>query len=267
MSQPLQPDVSQVWALRERDRIVAFIREQLAVAGYSRLLLGLSGGVDSALVAALSVAAVGAENVLGLIMPYRTSSPESEAHARLLIEGLDVRSQRIEITAMVDGLSERFPEMSAGRKGNLMARCRMMALYDQSVAFGGLVAGTSNRTETLLGYFTLFGDGAAAVKPIAHLFKCQVRALSAVMAVPAPIIDKPPSADLWAGQTDEGELGFSYDMADQILYLFTERGLTETEIAEQGIDAQVVQAILGRVSATAFKRREPPDLVTARADF
>jgi NAD+ synthase len=224
-------------------------------------LLGLSGGIDSALVASLSVQALGPENVLGLIMPYRTSNPESEAHARLVIDGLGIPWERVEITAMVESLVSRFPDMSASRKGNIMARTRMMVLYDQSVSFRGLMVGTSNRTETLLGYFTLCGDGAAALKPIAHLFKCQVRALSRFLKVPQVIVDKAPSADLWAGQTDEGELGFSYDEADQVLYLHTEQGLTEQEIVEVGLDVRVVRAILSRMGATAFKRRPPPDLV------
>jgi NAD+ synthase len=140
-----------------------------------------------------------------------------------------------------------------------MSRCRMITLYDESERFGGLVAGTSNRTETLLGYFTMHGDGAAALKPIAHLYKCQVRDLARHMNVPAAIIDKAPSADLWAGQTDEGELGFSYDEADQILYLLTEAGLDVPSAAAQGFDIQVVEAVARKLGATAYKRRQPPE--------
>jgi NAD+ synthase len=203
---------------------------------------------------------LGRENVLAVMMPYRTSSPESEAHARQVIGRLQLLWEKIEITGMVDALTSRFPDMSAGRKGNLMARCRMTVLYDQSAAFGALVAGTSNRTETLLGYFTIHGDGAAGLKPIAHLYKCQVRALARRMGVPSPIVAKAPSADLWAGQTDEGELGFSYDDADRVLFLASEAGLSQDEIIAQGIKAGAVRAILRRVSATAFKRRDPASL-------
>jgi len=163
---------------REQERITRFVRRYLAGAGYSRLVVGVSGGIDSSLVASLSVAAVGPENVMGMILPYETSNPKSEAHARLLIEQLGIPFQRFEITKMVQALVDRYPEMGQRRRGNIMARCRMIALYDQSIAFEGLVMGTSNRTEMLLGYFTLHGDGAAALEPIGHLYKCQVRALA-----------------------------------------------------------------------------------------
>lgn len=253
-------DGLQLDATRECDRIIAFIRECLAGAGCSRVVLGLSGGVDSALVAALCAQAIGADNVKALILPYRTSNPESEAHARLVIEQLGLPWAKFDITDIVAPFLARCPEMDERRKGNLMARGRMMALFDESAAFGGLVAGTSNRTETLLGYFTLHGDGAAAFKPIVHLYKCQVRQLSRHMGVPEPIISKAPSADLWAGQTDEGELGFTYDEADQVLYLHTERKLDEAEIAARGFSPAVVRAVVRRMQATAFKRQPTPML-------
>jgi NAD+ synthase len=244
----------------ECERIVAFLREQLAQARHTRLVVGMSGGIDSALVAALGALAIGAENVVGMMLPYRTSNPQSEAHARLAIHALGMAWERFEISDMVDALVNAYPGMSAGRKGNTMARCRMIALFDQSVAHNALVAGTSNRTETLLGYFTLHGDGAAALKPIAHLYKCQVRALAAYVGVPEPIITKAPSADLWDGQTDEGELGFGYDEADQILYLLTERQLDEASVAAFGFDARVVRAVRSRMLASEFKRCWPPCL-------
>jgi NAD+ synthase len=247
---------------RETDRIVAFIRQQLAQASYSRLVLGLSGGLDSALAGALAVRAVGAENLKCMILPYRTSNPQSEKHARLLIDAWGVPWERFEITDIVAPFVARDPDISAGRKGNLMARARMMALYDQSVVFGGLVMGTSNRTEMLLGYFTLYGDGAAAFKPLGHLYKCQVRALSRYLGLPAAIINKAPSADLWAGQTDEGDLGYSYDDADQVLYLLTEEKLTCEQVAERGFGVRVVRAIERRMRTTEFKRVEVPLLPT-----
>jgi len=250
---------------REQERITRFVRRYLAGAGYSRLVVGVSGGIDSSLVASLSVAAVGPENVMGMILPYETSNPKSEAHARLLIEQLGIPFQRFEITKMVQALVDRYPEMGQRRRGNIMARCRMIALYDQSIAFEGLVMGTSNRTEMLLGYFTLHGDGAAALEPIGHLYKCQVRALARHMGVPDVIVSKPPSADLWAGQTDEGDLGFTYDEADQILYLLTEMGLGADDVASRGFDAKVVEAVRHQMRVTAFKRQMPPGLPVGEA--
>jgi NAD+ synthase len=245
---------------QETERIVAFMQQQLASAGFHRVVLGLSGGVDSSLTAALAVRAVGAENMLGMILPYRTSNPDSENDARTLVAQLGVPCDRFDISPLVDALAAAYPDMDARRKGNVMARCRMLVLFDQAARFRGLGMGTSNRTETLLGYFTIFGDGAAAMRPIAHLYKCQVRALARYLALPAAIIDKAPSADLWEGQTDEGELGFSYNTADQVLYLLTEQHLSEPEIVSRGFAAEAVEAIAQRMAASAFKRALPPSL-------
>ena len=248
-------------AERESARIVSFIQDYCARAGFGRAVLNLSGGVDSALVASLCARALGSENVLALILPYETSSPQSEAHARMVVQATGIRCAKYDITPMVKALVDHFADMDGRRRGNVMARCRMIYLYDQSVAFDALPMGTSNRTETLLGYFTLHGDGAAAVEPIAHLYKCQVRALSQYLGVPQAILDKAPSADLWAGQTDEGELGFTYDEADAVLYMVTERGLDENGIVSSGLPRGTVQAIIRRMRATRFKRLPPPDLV------
>lgn len=245
---------------RERRRVVAFIREQTLGAGFSRLVIGLSGGVDSTLVAVLCAEAIGAVNVQAVILPYETSNPESEAHARMVIDTLGLPWERFDITPMVRPFLARYPDMNERRKGNIMARLRMVVLFDQSARLNGLVVGTSNRTETLLGYFTLYGDSAAAFKPIAHLYKCQVRELARAVGVPEVIVSKAPSADLWDGQTDEGELGFTYDEADQVLYLLTEKGLAVDEIVAVGFDARVVREIQRRMHATAFKRRLPPTL-------
>jgi len=249
---------------RERARIVAFIRQVLANAGYYRVVVGVSGGIDSALTTVLCVEALGAENVRAMILPYETSNPDSEGHARMLIDSLGISFTRFEITDMVRPLIARYPDMSDRRKGNIMARCRMIALFDQSMLFHALVAGTSNCTELLLGYFTLHGDGAASFEPIGHLYKCQVRALARHLGVPEPILAKAPSADLWKGQTDEGELGFTYDEADQILYLATECGLTVEEMVARGFEGQTVGAIVGHMEATAFKRCMPPMLRVER---
>lgn len=245
---------------RECARITAFLRERLDEAGFARLALGLSGGVDSALVAALAARAIGPENVHGVIMPYRTSDPESAAHARLVAEQFGISWEECDISAMVDAVVATDPTMDDRRKGNVMARCRMVVLFDRAAKLGALVAGTSNRTESLLGYFTIFGDGACSLRPIAHLYKCQVRALSGHLGVPDDILRKAPSADLWQGQTDEGELGFTYDEADQIIYLLTERGLDGAAVVARGFCPQTVEAIQRRMRLSAFKLCQPPAL-------
>jgi NAD+ synthase len=251
----------QLDCIRETARIVSFIRQTLCEAKCSRLVLGLSGGIDSALVAALGVQAVGAANVLGVLLPYCTSNPSSKRHGTQVAEWLGIPIECFEITPMVTPLATAFPDLDARRLGNIMARCRMIVLYDQSAQFGGLVAGTGNRTETLLGYFTLHGDGAVALKPIAHLYKHQVRQLARCLGIPQEIIDKAPSADLWLGQTDEGELGFSYDQADEVLYLLSECHWSAEQCASASHDLSVVQAIQKRMADTSFKRQAPPSLV------
>lgn len=245
---------------RECTRIVAFIRERLAEAGFHRLVLGMSGGIDSALVAALAARAIGPENVHAVIMPYRTSTPESVVHARLASDWLGLPWELGDISAMVDAMVATDPTMDDRRKGNVMARCRMVVLFDRAAKQEALVAGTSNRTESLLGYFTIFGDGACSLKPIAHLYKCQVRALAGHLGVPDVILHKVPSADLWQSQTDEGELGFTYDEADQIIYLLTERGWDEDAVVAHGFCPETVQAIQRRMRLAAFKLCPPPAL-------
>jgi NAD+ synthase len=241
-----------------RRTIVEFIRDEVTKAGMRRALLGLSGGIDSALTCYLAVEALGADNVLGLLLPYQTSSPASERDAMLVIDALGIEYAKIPITPMVDAFQRSDPDMNARRLGNIMSRVRMVALYDRSVAYGGLVLGTSNRTETLLGYFTIYGDGAAALRPIAPLYKCQVRQLSQAVGVPKPIITKPPSADLWQDQTDDGELGFTYDQADEILHLHTDRRMPLEAIAQEGFSLELIRRVLARMAATRFKRVEPP---------
>ncbi|MEA3407069.1 MAG: NAD+ synthase [Chloroflexota bacterium] len=251
---------------RECERIVHFLRGYAEGAGRPRFVVGLSGGVDSSLATALAARAVGSENVKAIVLPHEKSSPESERDAHLVIDKLGLPFTRFEITEMMEPLFRRYPVMGKTRKGNAMARCRMLILYDQSEEFGGLVLGTSNRTEWLLGYFTLYGDGAAAIEPLAHLYKCQVRRLAAYVGIPEDILEKAPSADLWAGQTDEKELGFTYDAADQILYLLTERNLGVKEVVAQGFDRGIVQAVKRHMESTAFKRRLAPMLSTVHQE-
>ncbi len=244
------------------DIIVAFIRSQLEQTGFKRLVVGLSGGVDSATVACLATRAVGADNLLALLMPYRTSSPESETDARRVVEALGCRSERIDITPMVEPMLALIGDAddlaTRVRRGNVFARQRMIVLYDRSAAFDALVAGTSNKTEALLGYGTLYGDMAAAIAPIGDLYKSQLRSLATVLGVPAEILVKPPSADLWPGQTDEGELGARYDDLDRILFALVDRRWTAERCAAAGLDPKLVAWVAQRVARNEFKRQLPP---------
>jgi NAD+ synthase len=238
--------------------LTGFIRDEVTKSGMKRCVMGLSGGIDSALSAYLSAEALGAENVLVVRMPYKTSSPASYDDAQLVIDALKLPTLTVDITAMADALIHQFSDMSNLRKGNTMARLRMITLYDQSVAWGGLVMGTSNKTEFLLGYSTIYGDSGVALHPIADLYKCQVRQLATAMGVPQPIIDKAPSADLWEGQTDEGELGFTYNDADQVLYLLVDERYSVAEASEEsGYPLEFVHKIWERVKANHYKRTMP----------
>lgn len=237
--------------------LVQFLREELASAGFSKAVLGVSGGIDSAVVAALCARAFGPENVLGVMLPYRTSHADSEAHARVLIEQLGIASKKIDITAMADGYLAAHKVSERMRRGNVMARCRMIVLYDNSVEFNGLVIGTSNKTEILLGYSTQFGDAASAVNPIGDLYKAQIVQLARHLGVPAAIVDKPPSADLFEGQTDEDELGFTYAQADRLLYAMVDERMGEDELVERGFELAFVRRIARRIAATQFKRVMP----------
>jgi len=235
-----------------------FIRSETHRAGFEKVLLGVSGGVDSALSCFLAAEALGGENVLAIRMPYKTSSQESFDHAQLVIDATGAQTSDIPITEMADGLIEKYPDMSRLRQGNIMARCRMIVLYDQSVAFNGLVVGTGNKTEILLGYSTLYGDSACAFNPIGDLYKTQVRELAKAMGVPQIIIDKAPTADLWVGQTDEKELGFTYEEVDKLLYLLVDERYKPEECVEAGFDKKFVKTVLDRVRRYHFKRVMPP---------
>ena len=238
--------------------LTAFIKSEVTRVGYSRAVIGLSGGIDSALSFVLAVEALGVENVLAVRMPYKASSADSLEHAQLLIDQYKVQNETIEITDMVEPLFARDPNITKLRMGNIMARERMIVLYDQSEAFKGLVIGTSNKTEILLGYSTQFGDAASAMNPIGDLYKTQVRQLSRAMNVPDPIVDKAPSADLWEDQTDEGELGFTYEQADKLLYLLVDQRYSPQECVEAGFDEKFVDVVVGRIRRNQFKRMLPP---------
>ena len=237
--------------------LTGFIRDSMTKAGMSRAVIGLSGGIDSAVSAYLSARALGAENVLALRMPYRTSSAESLSDAEAVIEDLGLPHLTLPISEMADPLINQFPGMSKLRQGNIMARLRMITLYDQSMAWGGLVMGTSNKTEFLLGYSTIYGDSGVALHPIADLYKFQIRQMARYLGAPRSVINKPPSADLWIGQTDEDELGFTYDQADQALFLLVDERYTVEEVAQEGFDRDFVAQIWERVKANHYKRTMP----------
>jgi len=242
--------------------ITGFIRSQLEQTGFKRLVVGLSGGVDSATVAFLAARAIGADNLLAVRMPYRSSSAASEADAMRVVTALGCHTELIEITPMVDpmlALISGDDEASLQvRRGNVMARQRMIVLYDRSAAFDALVAGTGNKTEALLGYGTLHGDMAAAIAPIGDLYKSQLRAVAGELGVPEEILAKPPSADLWPGQTDEGELGATYDDLDRILFALVDRRWSVERCAAAGLDAELVAWVAQRVARNEFKRQTPP---------
>ncbi len=241
-----------------RKILTGFIHSETTRVGFSRVVLGLSGGIDSALACYLAAEALGPENVLAIRNPYRTSSPESLEHAQLVIDDLGVQTKTIEITNMVEPMFEMIPGMDKGRKGNAMARARMIIWYDQSVEFNGLVLGTGNKTEILLGYSTIYGDSASAMNPNGDLYKTQIRQLARAMGVPQPILDKAPSADLWVGQTDEDELGFTYEEVDKLLYLLVDRRYTAQECEEAGYSADFVKQVIDRIRRYHFKRVMPP---------
>jgi NAD+ synthase len=247
--------------------IIGFIRSQLAQTGFERLVIGLSGGVDSATVAFLAARAIGADNLLAVRMPYRTSSEGSEADALRVVTALGCRTERVDITPMVEPMLALISTPDGGevpgdelnvRAGNVMARQRMIVLFDRSAAFEALVIGTSNKTEALLGYGTLNGDMAAALAPIGDLYKSQLRSVARELGVPEEVVAKPPSADLWPGQTDEAELGHSYDLVDRALFALVDRRWTVDRCVAAGLDRSMVEWVAQRVARMEFKRQLPP---------
>jgi len=235
-----------------------FIRGQLRQAGFERTVLGLSGGIDSALVAYLVAEAIGPDRLLCVLMPYRTSSAASTDDAKEVVRRLGAASEVVDISPMVDAFFATDADASSIRRGNVMARQRMTVLYDRSVTWGGLVVGTGNKTESLIGYTTLFGDSACAFNPIGDLYKSQVRQVAAAIGVPDQIIRKAPSADLWPGQTDESEADFSYPVLDRLLYWRVDRRRTDEETAALGFDAALVARVDRLIATSEFKRQVPP---------
>jgi len=240
-----------------RKLLVNFLRDEIHGAGFRKGVLGLSGGVDSTVAAYLAAEALGKENVLGVIMPYRTSNAQSRVDAERVAAALGIQTEVVDISPMVDPLLERGKILDPVRAGNIMARERMIILYDYSYKEAALVIGTSNKTEICLGYGTLFGDTASALNPLGDLYKTQVWQLARALDIPQNIIDKKPSADLWVGQTDEGELGFTYAQADRLLYYMIDERRSESELVAMGFQQEFIRIIKDRVKKSQFKRRPP----------
>lgn len=239
------------------NELVEFLRENFKKAGFSKAVLGLSGGIDSALVAYLLRDALGKENVLAIMMPYKSSNPDSLNHAKLVIEDLKINSKTIEITDMIDAYFKNEKETTSLRMGNKMARERMSILFDYSSKENALVVGTSNKTEIYLGYSTQFGDAACALNPIGDLYKTNIWDLSRYLKIPNELIEKKPSADLWEGQTDEQEMGLTYKEADQVLYRMLEENKTVEEVLAEGFNKDLVDNIVRRMNRSEYKRRMP----------
>lgn len=237
--------------------LVEFLRESFKKAGFSKAVLGLSGGIDSALVAYLLRDALGKENVLAIMMPYKSSNPDSLNHAKLVVEDLGINSKTIEITDMIDAYFKNEEEATSLRMGNKMARERMSILFDYSSKENALVVGTSNKTEIYLGYSTQFGDSACALNPIGDLYKTNIWDLSRYLKIPNELIEKKPSADLWEGQTDEQEMGLTYKEADQILYRMLEENKKVEEVLTEGFNKDLVDNIVRRMNRSEYKRRMP----------
>ena len=240
-----------------RKILVRFIQNEVQKVGFERVVLGLSGGVDSSLVATLASQALGPANVLAVIMPYKTSDPKSRSDALQVVQQLGIDQLQVDITPQIDAYFERFPDADQKRRGNKMARERMTILYDQSLVLRALVIGTSNKTELLLGYGTIYGDMASALNPVGDLYKTQVWQLADALGVPTAIVQKAPSADLWSGQSDETELGFAYRMVDQLLYYLVDRRYSREELARLGFEPAFVDDIIRRVRDNQYKRRLP----------
>jgi NAD+ synthase len=255
-SPPREPDLSIDLAATTRI-LEGFLKTEVERTGLRRVVLGLSGGIDSALAAYLAVRALGPSGVVGVLMPYRTSDPSSVRDAESVVGALGIVAERFEISELVDVFAAKAGKIGPRRLGNVMARVRMLVLYDRSVEHDALVLGTSNKTELLLGYGTIHGDLASALNPLGDLYKTQVRELARALGVPKPILTKSPSADLWPDQTDEKDLGVSYDELDRILSLLVDARVSAGTVVAKGFSKKTVLRVQRLIVRSQFKRRMP----------
>ena len=240
-----------------KDLLVRFLRDETGNAGFHKGVIGISGGVDSAVSAFLAAEALGAKNLIGVLMPHASSSPQSLKDARSVVEKLGIHSELVDISPMVDAYCQQHKITDRVRRGNIMARMRMIVLYDISAREKGLVIGTSNKTELLVGYGTLFGDTASALNPLGDLFKTQVWQLARMLVVPKAIVGKKPSADLWEGQTDEDEIGAPYTRLDALLFHLIDERRSEEELKALGFEGKFITKVRELVRKSQFKRRPP----------
>ena len=238
-------------------KLIRFIRQQTRAAGFKKALVGLSGGLDSSLVVYLCQKALGRENTFALILPYKTTPSETIHHAKLIARKYQLKARLIELTAQIEAYFKNFPDADKIRRGNKIARERMSILYDQSKEFNALVVGTSNKSEILLGYGTIYGDLACAFNPLGSLYKTQVRQLAKEVGIPAPILAKTPSAELWPGQTDEGELGLTYARVDRLLYYLVDRKFSDQKLIRLGFKKSFIDKVKTRIAENSFKRHLP----------
>ncbi|MFZ1936324.1 MAG: NAD+ synthase [Thermoguttaceae bacterium] len=257
MNNELSENLLKINAELVAEILCRFIAAEIHRAGFQRVVVGLSGGIDSSVVTFLCARALGPQNVLAVTMPYTTSSEATRRDSQAVIERLGVGAVNVPIAAQIDAYFSQFPDASQLRLANKCARERMTVLYDQSAAFGGLVAGTSNKSELLLGYGTQFGDMASAINPIGDLYKTQLYDLAAHLGVPEPILAKEPTGDLWVGQTDAGELGFSYAEVDRLLVLLVDRRWRRAELLQAGFAAEFVDRVTTIIRRNHYKRRMP----------
>ncbi len=237
--------------------LLEFVKQEILKTGIKKAVIGLSGGIDSSLVAYITKEALGKENVYGILMPYKTSGKDSLEDAMKVVDDTKINYKIFDITDAADSYINKFDDMNKLRKGNIFARMRMITLFDHSSLYNALVVGTSNKTELLLGYGTWYGDMASCLNPIGDLYKNQIYQLAKYFGVPSSVIKKKPSADLWVGQSDEDELGFSYDDADIILYHLYDLRYSQDEVVSLGFDRELVYRIAERVRKNQFKRLPP----------
>jgi NAD+ synthase len=240
-----------------RELLVRFIKDETSNAGFEKGVIGISGGVDSSVSAYLTSAALGKKNTVGVILPYRTSSKDSVRDAEEVAGQLGIKCETVDISEMVDGYARAHHVTEKVRLGNIMARSRMIVLYDVSARERALVIGTSNKTELLIGYGTQYGDMACAINPLGDLYKIQIWQLAEFLGVPKHIVNKKPTADLWPGQTDEHEIGLTYSDLDSLLYRMVDERATHDELANEGFNGQAIAKIAALVRRNQFKRRPP----------